>query len=330
MGREHRMPMLLVCLILAGALAACALSATRTGGSHAAPSAGPAPEDYVDLRTVTPTPPAPQPGPDGSAGSFTVDCGRNEEGHYNQDNLVVSPGLPGGAHHTHAYVGNLSTDASSTDGSLASAPTTCRDGDRSTYYWPVLRRTDRPATETHETAAGHGNAGQILQPVKVRLEFRGNPAGKVVAMPRFLRALTGDAVAFTARTDEAVRAQWGCSSLPDRSTTRYPRCPESDRLTRTLVFPSCWNGLDTRSTGQSHLRFPAANGVCPGDTFAVPELRIGLEYEALPDGVPIALDSFPEQRHSPETDHAMFVNVMAESRMTQLVGCLNDGRHCHT
>ncbi|MEV7520599.1 DUF1996 domain-containing protein [Streptomyces sp. NPDC091371] len=330
MGNERRLLTLVICLVLGGGLLAAVLGASRAAGPRPGHgSAGPAPSDYVDIADVSPsTAPAPAAGAEGSAGSVLVECGRNEEGHYNEDNLVVSPGLRSGAHHTHAYVGNLSADAMSTDASLDAAATSCTGGDRSTYYWPVLRRTDRPGTLAHETAAGHGNAGEILREASVRVEFRGNPVSKVVPMPRFLRAMTGDAVAFTAGTDADVRARWGCSGSPDRSTTRYPRCPAGDRVTRTLAFPSCWNGLDTASAGhRSHLLFPGAGGACPRGTFPVPELRLTLAYE-VPAGAPIALDSFSEQRHSPRTDHAMFVNAMADGRMAGVVDCLNTGRDC--
>ncbi|MFF3722512.1 DUF1996 domain-containing protein [Streptomyces erythrochromogenes] len=335
MGKERRLLTLVICLVLGGGLAAAVLGATRAAGPHAGMAAGaPAPSDYVDIRDVPPVPavaPAtPADRSDGSPGSVAVDCGRNEQGHYNEDNLVVSPGLRAGAHHTHSYVGNLTTDALSTDDSLAAAATSCAGGDRSTYYWPVLRRLDRPGTRPHETSAGHGNTGAIVPETSVLVEFRGNPVSKVVAMPPFLRAMTGDAVARTAGSDAHVRARWGCSGSPDRSTTLYPRCPDGDRVTRTLIFPSCWNGLDTASAGhRSHLRFPGGNGVCPTDTFPVPELRLSLAYE-VPAGVPVAIDSFPEQRHSPRTDHAMFVNAMTEPQMAAVVDCLNRGRACRT
>ncbi|MFF9052281.1 DUF1996 domain-containing protein [Streptomyces erythrochromogenes] len=335
MGKERRLLTLVICLVLGGGLAAAVLGATRAAGPHAGMAAGaPAPSDYVDIRDVPPVPavaPAtPADRSDGSPGSVAVDCGRNEQGHYNEDNLVVSPGLRAGAHHTHSYVGNLTTDALSTDDSLAAAATSCAGGDRSTYYWPVLRRLDRPGTRPHETSAGHGNTGAIVPETSVLVEFRGNPVSKVVAMPPFLRAMTGDAVARTAGIDAHVRARWGCSGSPDRSTALYPRCPDGDRVTRTLIFPSCWNGLDTASAGhRSHLRFPGGNGVCPTDTFPVPELRLSLAYE-VPAGVPVAIDSFPEQRHSPRTDHAMFVNAMTEPQMAAVVDCLNRGRACRT
>ncbi|MGW0391319.1 DUF1996 domain-containing protein [Streptomyces sp. NPDC003042] len=328
MGNEHRLLALLVCLVLGAGLAAAVLGASRAAGPRHAAVAG----DYVDIREVprdsgAAPPPA---GPGASTGRVTVACGRNEEGHYNEDNLVVSPGLRAGAHHTHAYVGNLSTDALSVDASLDAAATSCSGGDRSAYYWPVLRRLDRPGTRPHEGAAGHGNTGEILPEAAVGVEFRGSPVSKVVPMPRFLRAMTGDAVAYTADSDADVRARWGCSGFPDRSTTSYPRCPAGDLLTRTLVFPSCWNGLDTVADDhRSHLLFPSAAGVCPQGTFPVPELRVSLAY-AVPRGAPFALDSFPEQRHSPKTDHVMFVNVMTDGQMGELVACLNEGRTCRT
>jgi hypothetical protein len=326
MGKERRLLTLVICLVLGGGLTAAVLGASRAAG----PRTGPVAADYVDVRDMPRTDSAgvPRPGPDASTGTAAVDCGRNEERHYNEDNLVVSPGLRSGAHHTHAYVGNLSADALSTDASLAAAATSCRSGDRSTYYWPVLRDRTRPDALGHESSAGHGNTGAILPEASVRVEFRGSPVSKVVAMPRFLRAVTGDAVAYTAGPAADVRARWGCSRSPDRSDTRYPRCPGGERVTRTLTFPSCWNGLDTDAPDhRAHLRFPATTGVCPAGTFPVPELRISLDYQ-VPAGARLALDSFPEQRHSPRTDHAMFVNVMTGERMDALVACLNEGRAC--
>ncbi|WP_267243937.1 DUF1996 domain-containing protein [Streptomyces sp. PR69] len=316
-----------VCALLAAGLTAAVVKAgdgRRAAGAVQGPSAG----DFTELRDMPAAPPPPAAGPDASTGVVTVRCGRNEEGHYNEDNVVIAPGVRGSAHHTHTHVGNLSTSAFSTDESLASAPTSCAGGDRSAYYWPVLRRQDQAAVHPYEKAAGHGNAGRILLPATARIEFHGSPVSDVVAMPRFLRAVTGDAVAHTRGDDSLVRARWGCSSAPDRAATRYPRCPEGDRVTRTLTFPSCWNGLDTDSAGhRAHLVHPAGNGVCPTGAFPVPQLRIALSYD-VPAGAPIAVDSFPEQLHDPRTDHAMFINVMTERQMNRVVDCLNSGRRC--
>jgi hypothetical protein len=46
----------------------------------------------------------------------------------------------------------------------------------------------------------------------------------------------------------------------------------------------------------------------------------------IPAGRPFAIDSFPEELRDPATDHAMFVNVMPEALMSELVGHLNRSR----
>ncbi|MGW1024038.1 DUF1996 domain-containing protein [Streptomyces sp. NPDC002577] len=289
--------------------------------------AAPASDRYVGIASVARVV-SPAAGPDASTGTFTEDCGRNENGHRNADNLVISPGVTGSAHHTHDYVGNVSTNALSSNESLAEAPTTCVGGDRSTYYWPVVRRLDRTGTDAHAVGGGmDGNSGEILTPSSLRIEFRGNPVSKVVAMPRFLRLVTGDAVAVITG-DARVRAQWGCTGYPDRFTTKYTLCPQGSGPTRTLDFPSCWNGLATDSPDhRTHVVFPAAGGVCPHATFPVPQLRITIAYK-LPYGTRYAVDSFPEQKRDPKTDHSMFINVMTDRQMAELVRCVNEGRHC--
>ncbi|MFJ8111284.1 DUF1996 domain-containing protein [Streptomyces sp. NPDC096132] len=298
-------------------------AAGRTDSPRTAPTA----DRYTDLASVVQAVP-PDDGPDASTGSYTEDCGRDLDGHRNADNVVISPGVAGSAHHTHEYVGNVSTDAFSSNRSLVEASTTCAGGDRSTYYWPVLRRLDRTGADAHVVGGGiDGNTGEIVTPSSVRVEFRGNPVSKVVAMPRFLRMITGDAVAVVTG-DANVRAQWGCAGHPGRFTTKYTLCPRGSGPTRTLDFPSCWNGLATDSPDhRGHVVFPAANGVCPRATFPVPQLRVTLTYD-LPHGTRYAVDSFPEQKRDPKTDHAMFIDVMTDGRMNELVRCVNEGRHC--
>ncbi|MFG2959449.1 DUF1996 domain-containing protein [Streptomyces sp. NPDC048291] len=296
-------------------------------GRPAAAMGAPAADRYVGIASV-PRAVAPAIGPDAATGTYTENCGRNLDAHRNADNLVASPGVTGSAHHIHDYVGNVSTNAMSSNAELAAARTTCLDGDRSTYYWPVLRRLDRMGTDMHAVGGGlDDNTGRILTPSSVVIEYRGNPVSKVVAMPRFLRLVTGDPVAlYTGGAN--VRAQWGCSGYQDRFTTRYAVCPEGSGPTRTLDFPSCWDGLSTDSPDhRTHAVFPTADGVCPHATFAIPQLRVTLTY-AVPAGVRYAVDSFPEEKRDPSTDHGMFIDVMTDRQMATLVNCLNQGRHC--
>ncbi|ANN16594.1 hypothetical protein SD37_13620 [Amycolatopsis orientalis] len=94
---------------------------------------------FVDITKVRPNVDKPEPGRNASTGSFTVDCGKNENGHFNPDNFIAQPGIRNGAQHLHDYVGNLSTNADSNNNSLLGAGTTCANGDESAYFWPVVR-----------------------------------------------------------------------------------------------------------------------------------------------------------------------------------------------
>ncbi|GII53346.1 hypothetical protein Pth03_17350 [Planotetraspora thailandica] len=335
---------------------------------HECEDVGPFLEDFADIRKV----PRGNTGVRAGRGSFVSQCGRNENGHFNSDNHIVAPGVSNGAHHIHDYVGNLTTNGFSTDDSLAAGGTTCRLGDKSTYFWPVLRsrtgltsadapepsepapaspsapvsaapsepsapgladqaaatsRSGAPAPTGAEPGEAEGNIGKILRPRQVRLEFRGNRFSRVVAMPRFLRMITGDAKAGTNGPANA-RAQWTCSGFTDRTTTKYPLCPRGSMVLRILDFPSCWDGQNIDSANhRTHVVFPAPNGACPAGTRAIPQLRMTLGY-TVNRGASFAVDSFPEQLHNPLTDHADFENVMPSRLMSMVVSCINRGRRC--
>jgi hypothetical protein len=295
-----------------------------TGCGPSQGAAGSRVAHYVDISQVgvAPRPPAAQP--DGSTGTWREDCGRNEKGIYNSDNLVVSPGKIGAAEHAHDYVGNVSTNAFSTDQSLAVAATTCTDGDRSSYYWPVLR-VPANSDGVHEA---DGNHGRILVPASVLLEFRGSPVSKVVAMPRFLRTSTGNPHGYTKGGEGTDRLQWTCSGARDRLTKDYPRCAPGDQVIRIFDMPNCWNGKTTDSPDhRSHLVFGDSSGGCPIATFPVPQLHLEIAYD-IPPGADYIVDTFPEEQHSALADHGHFINVMSEALMTKVVGCINTGRHC--
>ncbi|NGO71844.1 DUF1996 domain-containing protein [Streptomyces sp. SB3404] len=350
--RTRRLSALTAALALGGS--AAALVGVHAQAEEEPRGGGPVPGDFVDIRTVEPggTPRAsgvpgasgassasgasgtqrsPESGAarrDAATGSFTTRCGRNEEGHFNSDNVIVAPGVRNGAQHTHDYVGNLSTDADSTDDSLAAAGTTCANGDLSTYYWPVLRALDGNRERAHD-----GNVGTVLRPAEVALTFAGSPAGKVTAMPRFLRIVTGDAKAFTQGTANA-NASWSCEGFEDRRLTdTYPLCPEGSRVLRFFDFPGCWDGRNTDSGNhRDHVAFAREDGSCPDGFRAVPQLRQRVAYDVpragVPAQAPYAVDSFPDQMHKPVTDHGDFINVMPDRLMDRAVRCINEGRSC--
>lgn len=303
-----------------------------TGAGHGGhdETAGPEGTDYVDIMSVPPGPAAPAPVAGASTGSFTDQCGRDAVTvHRNADNVIAAPRVTGGAHHTHDYVGNTSTNAFSTDATLTSAGTTCANGDLSTFYWPVLRVLGEQGPDRNAVGGGaDGNLGAILTPASAVVEFVGNPATDVTPMPRFLRAVVGDPKAITDGNADVVRPQWTCTGHTDRVTRLYPLCPTGSDVERVFDYPSCWNGTALDSpTHSTHLVPASEDGACPHGTFPVPRLTITLTYH-VPTGAVFAIDSFPADHRSPVTDHSDFIDLMTDQQQAQVVACINEGRRC--
>ncbi|WP_410620337.1 DUF1996 domain-containing protein [Amycolatopsis sp. cmx-8-4] len=146
--------------IAVGALAV-AVSTGRTGEASADPAD---PSFFIDINKV----PAGNNvnaalKKKGAQGSFTVDCGTNADGaHHNPDNFIAQPGIKNGAQHLHDYVGNVTTDADSSLKSLLAGDTTCKNGDQSAYFWPVIRidREDNAANESENQQAQQSQQGK--------------------------------------------------------------------------------------------------------------------------------------------------------------------------
>jgi Domain of unknown function (DUF1996) len=262
-----------------------------------------------------------------STGSFVARCGR-PDGHQNSDNFMVTPGKRNGAQHVHNYVGNLSTDADSTDDSLHAAGTSCDRDNKSTFFWPVVRDTSQQGGDADEDGGGlDGNFGKILPEKTVDLRFLGSPNGKVVPMPDDLTIIMGDAKAKTNGSTNA-NAQWTCTGFENRVTDKYPLCPAGSDLVRILEFPSCWDGENLDSADhRSHVVFPDEDGRCDDGFKAIPRLRETLTYNR-PNGRNFAVDTFPDQQHDPSTDHADFMNIASDDVLKLAADCINSGRNC--
>ncbi|MDG4801981.1 DUF1996 domain-containing protein [Micromonospora sp. WMMD980] len=130
-----RLALVAVVLAATGALTATFVSSGGKGTTDAATSLS----DYVAIERIRPNVVAPRTGPMASTGRFTVDCGTNRIGKFSPDNPVAQPGVRNGAEHVHDFVGNLAITADSSDAVLAASGTTCVNGDRSSYFWPVVR-----------------------------------------------------------------------------------------------------------------------------------------------------------------------------------------------
>ncbi len=310
------------------------------GGNGGQAGNGPVPGDYVSIESVQPNVNTPEPSGDASTGTFASECGVNENGLFNSDNVIAAPGVSNGAHHFHDYIGNQATNAFVSDEELTRAQTSCEDQrDRSSYYWPVLRLQNGTEERDAQSPGGgiEGNVGEIVTPKDVTLTFVGNPKAKVTAMPRLLRIITGDAKSFVNGPANA-NASWSCTGFEDRQLKdKYPLCPEGSDVVRSFAFQSCWDGRNIDSANhRTHMAFTDAEGNCPSGFQPIPQLVQRIVYDvdapSLEDGgktVPLfAVDSFPEQLHKPITDHGDFINVFEEDLMNEMVACINEGRTC--
>ncbi len=290
---------------------------TTTGDSDKASADEVDKSQFVDITKVQPNVDKPQQGRNASTGSFTVDCGKNENGHFNPDNFIAQPGIRNGAQHLHDYVGNLSTNADSNNNSLLGAGTTCRNGDESAYFWPVVRIDTEEEGEQQRNGRNRqgdkqnqgddrqgrdqgnqdnnqdqaeldapnadnelaGNDGEIQRPAVVDITFKGNAQEKVKEMPKFLRILYGDAKVTTNGPANA-RESWTCTGFEDRVIKQYPICPGGSDVKRVHTFPSCLDGNNIDSENhRDHIKYPDENGECANGLTAVPELTISLTYE---------------------------------------------------
>jgi hypothetical protein len=176
------------------------------------------------------------------------------------------------------------------------------------------------------------NTGGIVRPASVLIEYRGNATAKVVPMPKFLRALTGDAKPIS-RGPANARATWTCSGFADRLSDKYPICPSGSQVQRVHDFPGCWDGKNIDSTNhRDHLAFAdQRTGACKQGFAAVPQLRITVSYD-IPRDVQVrgqyALDSFPEEDHNPFSDHNDYINVNSAQTMQRIATCINKGKVC--
>lgn len=304
---------------------------------------GPTAADFVDITKAAANVQAkPQKSGQASTGSFTTRCGVNANKNHNTDNVIVAPGVTNGAHHEHDYVGNQKVNAFSTNDSLLAAPSSCQNqSDLSAYYWPVVRVQDG-SQEFDANALGggkEGNVGKILTPQSAQIKYVGSPASKVVAMPQFLRIITGDAKTLTNGLANA-NAHWSCTGFENKVqlTEQYPICPQGSNVVRTFAFQSCWDGVNIDSANhRTHVAFAdPASGVCGNGFKAIPQLTMRLVYKITPptiqaDGTvknAYAVDGFPEQLHKASTDHDDFISVTKNNLAATIANCINTGKKC--
>ncbi|MFB9238787.1 DUF1996 domain-containing protein [Plantactinospora siamensis] len=216
----------LVAVVLA-ATGALTLTFVTSGGRGTADAAT-SPADFRPIGQVTPNVVQPKTGPDASTGRFTVDCGTNGNGKFSPDNPVAQPGIRNGAEHLHDFVGNLAITANSSDADLAASGTTCRNGDRSSYFWPVVR-IDRSVRATGEQVqqALAATPGAVVCP-SARTRMPAVPAAAKAVVDRQLALLDR----LQAAADQRIAAARGVDTRLNNDLLRRLRAGRVQALTR--------------------------------------------------------------------------------------------------
>jgi hypothetical protein len=228
--------------------------------------------------------------------------------HRAPDDPIVFFGRPG-ASHDHSFVGNRTTNASSSLSELLAGATSChRRGDTAAYWMPTLYVN-----------------GQPVLPAHAQIYYRRRTLSDVEAFPPGFRMVAGDA---KASSPQALRTTyWNCGVLAGmRPSSMVPTCPDARRRSLRLhvTFPSCWDGQNLDSgSHQSHVAYPM-RGNCPSThPHALPQISLIYRY-ATPGGSGASLASGGQF-----SGHADFFNAWNQAELQLLVdGCLNALRHC--
>lgn len=224
------------------------------------------------------------------------------------DDPIVLPGKPG-ASHRHTFVGNRTTNAHSTYGSLRSGGTTCRRADDTAAYWvPTLYDGETP-----------------VLPQGATIYYRRGTLAAVRPFPSNLRVIAGDATATSPQPARVTFWSCGLASGTGRSAT-VPTCPNvrGSFLRLHVRFPECWDGRRLDSPDhKSHMAY-AVRGTCPRThPVAVPQITQIYRYPTR-GGEGFALASGGQF-----SAHADFVNAWHPGALRRLVdGCLNALVHC--
>jgi hypothetical protein len=231
--------------------------------------------------------------------------------HESFDDPIVYPGRPG-LSHNHTFVGNTSTNASSTLASLRAAGTTCRrPGDTAAYWAPTLLVD-----------------GAAQLPVAAEIYYRRLTDARLRPFPPGLEMVAGNSRATAPQS--LLVTWWDCGDLSDvPRDSAIPPCAAGSTLRLRVNFPDCWDGrrLDS-GDHQSHMAY-SDGGRCPrSHPVAVP--AIALVYRYTMPSVTSASDVYLASGGQ-YSGHADFINSWNQAVLKRLVDrCLNRYRHCGT
>jgi hypothetical protein len=228
--------------------------------------------------------------------------------HQAPDDPIVFPGKPG-ASHQHTFVGNRTTNAFSSFGSLRSGVTTCTRQDDTAAYWvPTLYEGTTP-----------------IFPEAATIYYRRGTVAEVSTFPNNLRMIAGDAAATSPQSMRVTFWSCGIASGVDRAST-VPSCPDTrgSFLRLHIRFPECWDGRNLGSADhKSHMAYATRAGCPSTHPVEVPQITQIYRYPTRGG------EGFSLASGGHYSAHADFVNAWKPGALKKLVNdCLNALVHC--
>ncbi|MFI5756372.1 DUF1996 domain-containing protein [Streptomyces sp. NPDC051569] len=239
--------------------------------------------------------------------------------HAKPDDPIVFPGQPG-ASHNHTFMGNTTTNAASTTGSLDGGGTACKaPGDKSAYWMPTLYKGDQEI--------------RPVGPQTIYYKSGVTDYRSVRPFPKGLRFVVGNPMQSAAefRNHRGWVEGWECGN--SYGNAEFPAsCPTGQDVQLNLRFqaPSCWDGkyLDTPDH-TSHMAYPIASGanqdVCPQThPVALPMIEFKMAWPVNGDMSQVRLASGVGH-----TFHYDFFNAWDDATLKALVQhCVVEGLQC--
>jgi hypothetical protein len=236
-----------------------------------------------------------------------------------RDDPIVFPKMPG-ASHFHTFMGNTTTDADTTPGSLSKGQTKClAPGDLSAYWMPTLL-----------------NDGQAVNPEGVQTIYYKTGVRdytSVIPFPTGLRFVVGSPTATEEEFYGSRGTVEGFECGDDYKNATIPAtCRTGTRLNVRYQAPSCWDGKHLDSPDhKAHMSYPVTReGVCPeSHPVAVPMLEFKMAWPVSGDMSKVRFSSDKQGKPAGPSFHYDFFNAWDPATLDALVkACINGGRQC--
>lgn len=245
--------------------------------------------------------------------------------HMSFDDPIVYPGQPG-ASHLHTFLGNGSTNASSTAQSIAtSGNSSCAGGtlNRTAYWVPTIIDT-KDGTPVAPTASL----------IYYKTGFTGVAPSAIKPLPLGLRMISGNPKS-TGPQDGSI-ARFACvgGTADNIWRAQIPSCPAGSQLNAEVFFPQCWDGVNLDSPDhKSHMAY-SSNGCPSSHPVPLPLISFEIHY-TVTDSTQTArwrLSSDDYDRSLPGgySSHGdWFMGWDTAIQTTFVTKCLNTSLDCH-